>query len=127
MVHGYEPTRHVRRPPHAQRAPGVNQRAHGVVVPSCYDEFLVHRRRPGLFTRDKTRAHPYARRTVRQGHRESPSVCDPARSNDDDGLPRQRAPRVLAQVDAGRNENREGRVTRVPAAFAALRADKVDT
>ena len=58
---------------------------------------------------------------------EPASVGDTARCDDDDRLACERAFGVLAEVDDGRNEDREGCLARVAAALSALSADDVNS
>ena len=121
------PVAHVVRLADAHRPPRVEQRPHGVVVPSRHDELLVYGRRARLFARDEARADPDARRAVGERGREASAVGDAACCDHRDGLSGERAGGAFAEVDDGGDEDRERRVARVASAFAALGADDVNT
>lgn len=84
-------------------------------------------RRAGLLAGHETGADPHPRGAVGKRGGEATSVGDAAGRDDDNGLSGQRAFLVLAEVDYGGNEDGEGRVTGVSAAFAALGAYNVNT
>ena len=84
-------------------------------------------RRGGLLASHETGADPYPRGAVGKRCGEAASVGDAPCRDDDDGLSGQRAFGVPAKVDHGGNEDGEGRVTGMSAAFAALGAYNVNT
>ena len=120
------PTRDIWCLADVHRAAGVDEGARNVVVARAQDEFLVHLRRSRLLTRDEPRANPHASGSVRERSGKAAAVGDPARRDNEDGLTSEGALDVLAEVDDCRNEDREGRLSGVPTAFAALGADDVD-
>ena len=80
-----------------------------------------------LFARHKPGTYPNPRRAVGKRGGEATSVGDPSRSDDDDGFSGQRTFGILAKVDHCRNKDGEGCITGVPATFATLCANDVDT
>lgn len=121
------PVKDVLRLAHVQWTTAVHQRFDHVVVASRDDKLLVQGRRAGLLTSHETGADPHPRGAVGKRGSKATSVRDAPGRNDDNGLSGQWAFLVLAKVDHGGDEDGEGRVTGVSAAFAALGAYDVNT
>ena len=120
------PVSNVLRLAHVQWTAAVHQRFDHVVIASRHDELLVQGRRAGLLACHETGADPHPRGAIGKCGGEATSVGDAPGRDDDNGLSGQRASLVLAKVDHGGNEDGEGRVTGVSAAFAALGAYNVN-
>ena len=123
----YLPARNIRCLPDMHRTARVDDGARDIVIPRAEDEFLVDFRRASLHARDEPGAHPHPGGPIGERGGEPAPVGDTARCDDDDRLACERAFGVLAEVDDGRNEDREGCLARVAAALSALSANDVNT
>ena len=120
------PARDIRCLADVHRATRVDERAGDVVVSRAQDELLVHLRRSGLLARDEPRADPHPGGPVQERSSKAAAVSDAACRDDDDGLAGEGTLGAFAEVDNCRDEDGEGRLAGVSAAFAALGADDVD-
>ena len=108
------------------RAPRIYERPGDIVVPRAQHELLVDLGRARLLARDEARADPDTSCAIREGSSKATAICNAASSHDNDGLAREGTLRVLAEVDDGGDEDREGRLAGVSTALATLSTDDVD-
>lgn len=89
------------------------------------DGVLVRLARSSLLGADEARSNPGSGSTVREGSRESLSVVDASRGNDEDRVASQRRDLAGARLDAGGDEDARGHVSGVSSTLATLGTDEV--
>lgn len=120
------PVVNIRCPAYAQRAAGVDESGHGILVAGSDDSLLVRFGRARLRAGNEPRADPHCLRAPREIRSEPPAVVDSTSTNHVNRLARQGRLAGLANVNARGDEDRRRDVTGVTSALTSLGADEVD-